>query len=155
VVRQRKGEYRKELAELMKKGFQRVKIDGQYYEIADVPPLDKKFKHDIDVVVDRIVVREDIATRLADSLETCLRLADGLAIAAPTSRCRRGNLGRRLGQQVRTRPMSGCSSLRSSPARSPASPFPRSSHGCFPSTTRMVPARPAMAWAPRRPSTRR
>jgi excinuclease ABC subunit A len=56
VVRGRKGEYRKELAEFMKKGFQRVKVDGQFYEIADVPPLDKKYKHDIDVVVDRIVV---------------------------------------------------------------------------------------------------
>jgi excinuclease ABC subunit A len=65
----------------MKKGFQRVKVDGQYYEIADVPPLDKKYKHDIDIVVDRIVVRSDIAARLADSLETCLRLAEGLAIA--------------------------------------------------------------------------
>ncbi len=81
IVRGRKGEYRKELAELMKKGFQRVKVDGQVYEIADVPELDKKYKHDIDVVVDRVVVREDIAARLADSLETCLKLADGLAIA--------------------------------------------------------------------------
>ncbi len=81
MVRGRKGEYRKELAELMKKGFQRVKVDGEFYEIADVPPLDKKFKHDIDVVVDRVVVREDMAARLADSLETCLTLADGLAIA--------------------------------------------------------------------------
>jgi excinuclease ABC subunit A len=81
VVRGRKGEYRKEIAEWMKKGFQRVKIDGKFYEIAEVPTLDKKFKHDIDVVVDRIVVRTDIATRLADSLETALKLADGLAIA--------------------------------------------------------------------------
>ncbi len=81
LVRGRKGEYRKELAELMKKGFQRVKVDGTYYEIAEVPPLDKKFKHDIDVVVDRVVVREDLAARLADSLETCLQLADGLAVA--------------------------------------------------------------------------
>ncbi len=81
LVRGRKGEYRKELAELMKKGFQRVKVDGIYYEIADVPPLDKKFKHDIDVVVDRVVVRDDLAARLADSLETCLQLADGLAVA--------------------------------------------------------------------------
>jgi excinuclease ABC subunit A len=81
LVRGRKGEYKKELAELMKKGFQRVKIDGQFYEIAEAPVLDKKYKHDIDVVVDRIVVRPDIASRLADSLETCLRLADGLAIA--------------------------------------------------------------------------
>ncbi len=81
IVRGRKGEYKKELAELMKKGFQRVKIDGQFYEIADAPTLDKKYKHDIDVVVDRIVVRDDMAARLADSLETCLHLADGLAIA--------------------------------------------------------------------------
>lgn len=81
IVRGRKGEYKKELAELMKKGFQRVKVDGQFYEIADVPALDKKYKHDIDVVVDRVVVRPDLAARLADSLETCLKLADGLAIA--------------------------------------------------------------------------
>ncbi|APY12905.1 excinuclease ABC subunit UvrA [Brucella sp. 10RB9214] len=81
IVRGRKGEYRKELAELQKKGFQRVKVDGTFYEIADVPPLDKKYKHDIDVVVDRVVVRPDLSTRLADSLETCLKLADGLAIA--------------------------------------------------------------------------
>ncbi|MFN6941541.1 MAG: excinuclease ABC subunit UvrA [Parvibaculum sp.] len=81
IVRGRKGEYRKELAELMKKGFQRVKVDGTFYEIADVPALDKKYKHDIDVVVDRIVVRGDLATRLADSMETALRLAEGLVIA--------------------------------------------------------------------------
>ena len=81
LVRGRKGEYKKELADLMKKGFQRVKIDGQFYEIAEAPTLDKKYKHDIDVVVDRVVVRSDIAARLADSLETCLKLADGLAIA--------------------------------------------------------------------------
>ncbi|MHB2265078.1 excinuclease ABC subunit UvrA [Aliihoeflea sp. PC F10.4] len=81
IVRGRKGEYRKELAELMKKGFQRVKVDGAFYEIADVPALDKKYKHDIDVVVDRVVVRADLGTRLADSMETALRLADGLAIA--------------------------------------------------------------------------
>ena len=81
VVRGRKGEYRKELAEFLKKGYQRVKVDGKFYEIAEVPALDKKFTHDIDVVVDRIVVRADIATRLADSLEQALKLADGLAIA--------------------------------------------------------------------------
>ncbi|WP_173932180.1 excinuclease ABC subunit UvrA [Chelativorans sp. Marseille-P2723] len=81
IVRGRKGEYRKELAELQKKGFQRVKVDGQFYEIADVPPLDKKYMHDIDVVVDRVVVRQDMSTRLADSLETCLKLSDGLAVA--------------------------------------------------------------------------
>ncbi|MEM6382310.1 MAG: excinuclease ABC subunit UvrA [Pseudomonadota bacterium] len=81
IVRQRKGEYRKEIAELMKQGFQRLKVDGDYYEIADAPKLDKKYKHDIDVVVDRIVVRDDLATRLADSFETALKLADGLAVA--------------------------------------------------------------------------
>ncbi|MGB6749030.1 MAG: excinuclease ABC subunit A, partial [Xanthobacteraceae bacterium] len=81
VVRGRKGEYRKELAEFMKKGYQRVKIDGAFYEIADAPALDKKFTHDIDVVVDRIVVRPGIAARLADSLEQALKLADGLAVA--------------------------------------------------------------------------
>ena len=81
IVRGRKGEYRKELAELQKKGFQRVKINGQFYEIADAPKLDKKYKHDIDVVVDRIVVKKDIGARLADSFETALELADGIAIA--------------------------------------------------------------------------
>jgi excinuclease ABC subunit A len=81
VVRGRKGEYRKELAEFLKKGFQRVKIDGKFYEIGEAPALDKKLKHDLDVVVDRIVVRPDIAQRLAESFETALKLADGLAIA--------------------------------------------------------------------------
>ncbi|SFJ20482.1 excinuclease ABC subunit UvrA [Aerobium aerolatum] len=81
IVRGRKGEYKKELAELQKKGFQRVKVDGVFYEIADVPALDKKYKHDIDVVVDRVVVRPDLASRLSDSIETALKLAEGLAIA--------------------------------------------------------------------------
>ena len=80
MVRGRKGEYRKEIAEYMKRGFQRLKIDGQFYDIADAPALDKKLKHDIDVVVDRIVVRPDISSRLAESFETALELADGLAI---------------------------------------------------------------------------
>jgi excinuclease ABC subunit A len=65
----------------MRKGYQRVKVDGAFYEIAEVPALDKKFTHDIDVVVDRLVVRPDISTRLADSLEQALKLADGLAVA--------------------------------------------------------------------------
>jgi excinuclease ABC subunit A len=80
VVRGRKGEYRKELAEWLKKGFQRVKIDGAFYEITEAPALDKKFNHDIDVVVDRLVVRPDLAQRLAESLETALKLAEGLAV---------------------------------------------------------------------------
>ncbi|MCH8684909.1 excinuclease ABC subunit UvrA [Pedomonas mirosovicensis] len=81
IVRGRKGEYRKEMLELRKQGFQRLKVDGEFYDIDEVPALDKKFKHDIDVVVDRIVVKEGVATRLADSLETALKLADGLAVA--------------------------------------------------------------------------
>src|SRR6202007_1272230 len=81
VIRGRKGEYRKEIADFMKRGFQRVKIDGEFYEIADAPALDKKFKHDIEVVVDRIVVRPDMAARLAGSFETALELSDGLAVA--------------------------------------------------------------------------
>ncbi|WP_375685154.1 excinuclease ABC subunit UvrA [Bartonella sp. TT110JLCBS] len=81
LVRGRKGEYKKELTELLKRGFQRAKVDGKFYEIPDIPPLDKKYKHDIDVVVDRIVVQKDITSRLADSIETCLQLANGLAIA--------------------------------------------------------------------------
>ena len=76
IARGRKGEFRKELAELQKKGFQRVKIDGEFHEIPDAPKLDKKYKHDIDVVVDRLVVRPDIKTRLADSFETALKLTD-------------------------------------------------------------------------------
>ncbi|ALN73331.1 excinuclease ABC subunit UvrA [Aureimonas sp. AU20] len=81
MTRGRKGEFKKELAELQKKGFQRVRINGEFHDIADAPALDKKFKHDIDVVVDRIVVRGDIKARLADSLETALGLAEGLAVA--------------------------------------------------------------------------
>ena len=81
IVRGRKGEYRKELQELQRKGFQRVKVDGKLYEIAEAPALDKKYKHDIDVVVDRIVVKPDLGNRLADSIETALSLAEGLAIA--------------------------------------------------------------------------
>jgi len=80
VVRGRKGEFRKDFAEWQKKGFQRVKVNGELHEIDDAPLLDKKFKHDIDVVVDRIVVRADIAARLAESFETALQLADGIAV---------------------------------------------------------------------------
>lgn len=80
-VRGRKGEYRKELQDLQKRGFQRVKIDGTLYEISEAPALNKKLKHDIEVVVDRIVVREGVESRLADSLETALTIADGLAFA--------------------------------------------------------------------------
>ncbi|MCV2891931.1 excinuclease ABC subunit UvrA [Lentibacter sp. XHP0401] len=86
IIRDRKGEYRKEFLELRKQGFQRVKVDGSFYELDEPPTLDKKFRHDIDVVVDRIVIREGMETRLADSLRTALDLADGIAIleTAPT-----------------------------------------------------------------------
>ncbi|MGF1462617.1 MAG: excinuclease ABC subunit UvrA [Maricaulaceae bacterium] len=81
VVRGRKGEYKKEFAEYLKRGFQRVKVDGAFHQLEDPPSLDKKFKHDIDVVVDRIALRDGMEQRLAESLETALQLADGLAIA--------------------------------------------------------------------------
>ncbi|MAN47187.1 MAG: excinuclease ABC subunit A [Hyphomonas sp.] len=80
IVRGRKGEYRKEFAELLKNGYQRVKVDGEFHELENPPKLDKKFKHDIDVVVDRIVVREGMEQRLAESFETAIGLADGIAI---------------------------------------------------------------------------
>jgi len=80
VVRGRKGEFRKELADYLKRGFQRIRIDGQYYEIAEAPALDKKFKHDLDVVVDRLAVKPSIGARLSESFETALELADGIAV---------------------------------------------------------------------------
>ena len=79
IVRGRKGEYRKEIQNLAQRGFQRIRIDGEMYDIEDAPSLDKKYKHDIEVVVDRIVVRNGIQARLADSFETALELADGIA----------------------------------------------------------------------------
>ena len=79
IVRGRKGEYRKEIRDLEKRGFQRLKVDGSLYEIDAVPALDKKRKHDIEVVVDRLVVREGLGARLADSFETALALSEGLA----------------------------------------------------------------------------
>jgi excinuclease ABC subunit A len=110
VVRGRKGEYRKEIAEWQKKGFQRLKVNGTVYEIGDAPKLDKKYKHDIDVVVDRIVVKKDLATRLADSFEQALKLSDGIAVAefvdkplnAPSPRSSRGE-GRGEGRQQNRR----------------------------------------------------
>ncbi len=81
IVRGRKGEYKKDIAELMKQGFARLKVNGTFCAIEDFPDLDKKYKHNIDVVVDRVVIRPDLDTRLADSLQTALQLADGLATA--------------------------------------------------------------------------
>jgi len=81
IVRGRKGEYKKEIKDLQARGFQRLKIDGAYYDIEDAPALDKKFKHDIEVVVDRIVIKNGLESRVAGSLETILELSDGLAFA--------------------------------------------------------------------------
>ncbi|HEX5325267.1 MAG TPA: excinuclease ABC subunit UvrA [Acetobacteraceae bacterium] len=81
VVRDRKGEYRKELAELQRRGFTRVKVDGTLYEIGDVPVLNRKIRHEIEAVVDRVVVRDGLMQRLADSFETALALSDGIAYA--------------------------------------------------------------------------
>ncbi|HEX8400460.1 MAG TPA: excinuclease ABC subunit UvrA [Allosphingosinicella sp.] len=86
VVRGRKGEYRKELAEWQRTGFSRVRIDGTFHDIEDAPALDKKYKHDIEVVVDRLIVREGIETRLADSLEQALKLAEGLVYLDPADK---------------------------------------------------------------------
>ncbi len=80
IVRGRKGEYRKEILDLQKQGFTRLKIDGKFHGVEESPTLNKQLKHDISVVVDRIVVKPDIKTRLADTIETCLKLADGLMI---------------------------------------------------------------------------
>jgi excinuclease ABC subunit A len=80
IVRDRKGEYRKEFLELRKQGFQRVKVNGAFHELDEPPVLDKKFRHDIDVVVDRLVVKAGLETRLADSFRTALDLADGIAV---------------------------------------------------------------------------
>lgn len=80
MIRGRKGEYRKEFAELLKNGFQRVKVDGEFHDLESPPTLDKKVKHDIDVVVDRVVIREGMEQRLAESFETALGLANGIAV---------------------------------------------------------------------------
>src|SRR3982750_4689621 len=80
IARRRKGEYKKELTDLQKRGFQRVKVDGKMYELEDAPALDKNIAHDISVVVDRLIVGPDLGNRLADSFETALGLADGIAI---------------------------------------------------------------------------
>jgi excinuclease ABC subunit A len=80
IIRDRKGEYRKEFIDLRKQGYQRVKVNGAFHDLDEPPVLDKKFRHNIDVVVDRIVVKEGLETRLADSFRTALNLADGIAV---------------------------------------------------------------------------
>ena len=105
IVRGRKGEYRKELQELLKKGFQRVKVDGTLHEIADVPNLNKKLKHDIEVLVDRIVVRDGIQSRLAESFEAALALADGIAFTENADA--KGDAGRTVFSAKFACPVSG------------------------------------------------
>ncbi len=96
IVRGRKGEYKRDFLELQKRGFQRVKIDGEFYEIADIPTLDKKIKHDIDVVVDRLVIKPDLGNRVADSMEVALGLTDGIAIAEIADKPKDGETAERI-----------------------------------------------------------
>ena len=96
IVRGRKGEYKRDFLELQKRGFQRVKIDGEFYEIADTPALDKKIKHDIDVVVDRLVIKPDLGNRVADSMEVALGLTDGIAIAEMADKPKKGETPERI-----------------------------------------------------------
>ena len=96
MIRGRKGEYRKEFADLLKRGFARVKVDGEYHELEDPPKLDKKLKHDIDVVVDRIVIKAGMEQRLAESFETALGLADGIAVAEFADKVKEGEEPKRL-----------------------------------------------------------
>ena len=91
IVRDRKGEYKKELLELQKKGFQRVKIDEKLYELDDLPVLDKKLRHNIEVVVDRLIIKEGIQTRLSDSMRTALDLSDGIAYVEILSETKKNN----------------------------------------------------------------
>ncbi len=135
IVRGRKGEYRKELQELRKKGFQRVKVDGKFYDIAEAPALDKKLKHDIEIVVDRIVVKADIGNRLPEFHRDG---AEASGWFGHRRICRRKGKGRAA---------SASSSRPNLPARFRASPFPKSSHGCFRSTVRTAPARNATGLA--------
>jgi len=100
IVRGRKGEYKKELAELQKKGFQRAKVDGKFHDIGAIPPLDKKLKHDIEIVVDRIVVKADIGNRLPDSIETALNLADGLLVVEFADETEKGPQGKDRPRQM-------------------------------------------------------
>ena len=91
IVRDRKGEYKKELLELQKKGFQRVKIDEKLYELDDLPVLDKKLRHNIEVVVDRLIIKDGIQTRLSDSMRTALDLSDGISYVEILSETKKNN----------------------------------------------------------------
>ena len=82
VIRARKGEHNRVLEDMQHQGYVRARIDGAIYDLGDTPPLDKKKKHTIEIIIDRLIVRPDIKTRLTDALETALRLADGLVLVA-------------------------------------------------------------------------
>ncbi len=107
MVRGRKGEYRREFGDLLKRGFQRVKIDGAFHELENVPTLNKKVKHDIDVVVDRLVIRPKIERRLADSFEIALGLADGIAVAEMAASKKRNEADRFVFSEKFACPISG------------------------------------------------
>ncbi len=110
VVRERKGEYRKELADLQRRGFTRVKVDGTLHEIGEVPSLNRKLKHTIEAVIDRVVVKPDgLATRLADSFESGLALGDGIVYAEEATRAatKTGWAARRSSTRAASSPTSG------------------------------------------------
>jgi excinuclease ABC subunit A len=100
IVRGRKGEYKKELQDLQKRGFQRVRVDGKIYEIGEAPNLNKKLKHDIEVVVDRLAVKPGLETRIADSVETALGLAEGLLFVDFADTPPKGEDGKPLGPRI-------------------------------------------------------
>ncbi len=157
VVRGRKGEYRREMLEWQKAGFTRVRIDGEMYAIEEAPALDKKFKHDIEVVVDRLAVKKGLETRLADSFETALKLSEGLAFVdladgvVPGREDDAEGGGAMKGAGC---PRTASCSPRSSPVRSAALPSRKSSRVCSASTRRKGPARHATALARNNCSTR-
>ena len=137
VIRERKGEHLAVFDELRAQGFVRARVNGKLYEMDELPKLDKQKKHSIDVVVDRFKVRADLQQRLAESFETALKLADGIALSRPWT----------------TRREKKRSSLHASPARSVAMPSASWNPSCSRSTTRPAPARPATAWGSSSSST--
>ncbi len=153
VVRGRKGEYKKELQDYARRGFQRVRIDGEMYDLDDVPDLDKKYKHDIEVVVDRLVVKEGLQVRLADSFETALALADGIAYtddadAKPSEAPKGKKVASKITCQRAARYF-----RQSSPAPYLGSLLMRSNPGYSRSTTLLERALHVTAWAQRCSST--
>ena len=141
IVRGRKGEYGKQLEELRAEGFTRAKIDGELRRLDEEIVLDKKFKHDIAIVVDRLVMKDDLRKRLADSIETAVALADGLVEIELVDAS--GGRGPRPD-----------STARSSRAPSTARAWSSSSRGSSASTRRTAPARAAPGSARRWRSTR-